>query len=258
MEYHYGPVDRIDLYRSDVVVRRNGQAPNTKEKTRNEITWFSKASRRRLAFVAANTMVDFTTMITLTYPGEFSTDGDKCRRDRRAFLDWLRRETDGCEYLWFLEFQKRGAPHLHILTDQLYPRKRLEEKALRWRVSSTWYRIVGSGDSRHLAAGCSTEKLRSARGGAFYAVKYAMKMKQKSVPRDYRNVGRFWGHSRKVKPQPQQTLQCTEDDIRGVLEGWEYGPTVDRPVYKVLYNTRAVFDAFLDPDLENPPKSSDD
>lgn len=121
----------------------------------------------------------------------------------------------------------------------------------------TWYRIVGSGDSRHLAAGTSTERLRSARGGAFYAVKYAMKMKQKAVPRDYRNVGRFWGNSRGVKPEPEKTLQCTEDDIRGVLEGWQYHPPEDRPVYKVLYNTADVFKAFLDPDL-TPPASIDE
>lgn len=254
MEYNYGPVDRVELYRSDVVVRRKGQAPNTKEKTRREVKWFSKASRRRLAFVAANTMVDFTTMITLTYPGEFPTDGNKVRRDRRAFLDWLRRETGGCDYLWFLEFQKRGAPHLHILTDQLWPRSRDAVKGLRFRVSSTWYRQVDSGDSRHLAAGTRTEKLRSARGGAFYAVKYAMKMQQKAVPKEYRNCGRFWGHSRRVKPEPQKTLQCTEDDIRGVLEGWPYLADEERPVYKVLYNTREVFDAFLDPDLTADPK----
>jgi hypothetical protein len=29
-----------------------------------------------------------------------------------------------------------------------------------------------------------------------------MKMHQKKVPPEYRNVGRFWGHSKAVKPRP--------------------------------------------------------
>jgi len=248
--YNYAPVVGIEMYSNDVVVRRAGDAPDTHDLTRDVVTEFSKASRQRLAFVAANTSVEFTTMITLTYPGEYPTDGEKVKRDRRAFQDWLRRDQGNPEYLWFLEFQKRGAPHYHILTDQLWPKTRLDEKALRFRVAATWYRQVGSGDPRHLAAGTRTEKLRTARGGACYAVKYSMKMQQKLVPADYQNVGRFWGHSRGVTPVPEICLRCTEDDIRGVLDGWDYAPADDHHVWKILYNTREVFDAFLDPDLQ--------
>lgn len=252
--YHFGQVVGIELYRNDVVVKRQGKAPQVHDQTRMEVKEFSKASRKRLAFVASNTPITFTTLITLTYPGEFSSDGDKCRRDRRAFLDWLRRETGGCEYLWFLEFQQRGAPHLHVLTDALWPRTRDSVTALRFRVSTTWYRIVGSGDTRHLAAGCRTEKLRSARGGTHYAVKYAQKMRQKVVPEGYTNVGRFWGHSRKVKPEAPTLIHCTEDDVRGVLDGWPYAMPDNCHVYRTLYNTREIFDAFLELD----PTASND
>lgn len=242
--YHYGQVVGIELYHNDVVVRRQGEPPETHDIPRGEILQFSKASRKRLAFVASNTPVDFTTMYTLTYPGEYPTDGAKVRRDRKAFLDWLRRDQHHPEYLWFLEFQKRGAPHLHVLTDQIWPRKRCLVSALRSRTASTWYRIVGSGDARHLRAGTRTEKLRSARGGSFYAVKYAQKMRQKAVPPDYRNVGRFWGHSRAVKPTLEGFQRCTEDDVRIVLSGWDYAPADDQAVYKVIYNAREIFDAF--------------
>lgn len=252
--YHYGQVVGIELFENDVVVKREGDAPDTQDQTRADIKEFSKASRRRLAFVASNTPVEFTTMYTLTYPGEFPSDGAKVRRDRKAFLDWLRRDQRTPEYLWFLEFQKRGAPHLHILADHPWPKKRCLVQGLRSRVSMTWYRIVGSHDPRHLAAGTRTEKIRKPRGGAFYAVKYAMKMHQKIVPEGYRNCGRFWGHSRGVKPQSQGFLRCTEDDIRGVLMGWEFEPPEDRPVWKVVYNARPIFDAFqeIGAELDKP------
>lgn len=253
--YYYGPIVQVVLYENDLVVKRQGVAPQTKGETRKDITTFSKESRKRLAFVASNTSVAFTTMITLTYPKDFPSDGKKVRRDRKAFLDWLRRDQGGLEYLWFLEFQKRGAPHLHFLTSQLWPRTRTAEKALRFRVATTWYRIVGSKDRKHLAAGTRTERLRSARGGAFYAVKYAMKMRQKVVPKDYVNCGRFWGHSKKVKPEKQGTMQCTEDDIRGLLEGWDYAPKDTQHVYRVLYNARPILDAFTS--VGNPPAVED-
>lgn len=248
--YYYGPIKEIELYRSDVVVVRSGVAPQVEDATRAEITEFSSPSRKRLAFVAANTEVDFTTMYTLTYPSEYPSDGEKVRRDRRAFLDWLRRDQHSPEYLWFLEFQKRGAPHLHILTDQLWPRQRADVQALRFRVSSTWYRIVGSGDTKHLVAGTRTEKLRSSRGGSFYAVKYAMKMQQKRVPENYQNVGRFWGNSKGVKPAPRARLDCTERELRGILAGWEYAPKENCHVYRVCYNAREVIDAFVEAALD--------
>lgn len=243
---HLGPVEGIDLYASDLVVRRRGYPTTPTPAIRGNIREFSTASRKRLAFVASNTSVVFTTMYTLTYPSEYPSNGRKVARHRKVFLDWLRRETGHAEYLWFLEFQKRGAPHIHILTDQLWPRARREVTELRLRVAATWYRIVASRDEKHLAAGTRTEKLRSPRGGAHYAVKYSMKMRQKLVPEGYENVGRFWGHSRKVKPESQGFVRCTEHDVRGLLEGSTYAPDDSRFLWKVLYNARDIYDAFVD------------
>lgn len=239
--YYYGRIVGIDIYENDVVVKRQGEAPNADVVPRGVVTEFTKASRRRLAFVASNTAVEFRTMLCLTYPREFPTDGKQVKKHLLAFLKWLRRDTGGIEYLWFLEFQRRGAPHIHILIDWPWPRTRIEERDFRFRVISTWYRICDTGDVRHLQAGTSAEKLRSSRGGAFYAIKYAMKMRQKAVPEGYRNCGRFWGHSHGVKPQKQATYRCTEDDIRGVLEGWDYAPSERQHVHRTLFNTANRF-----------------
>lgn len=246
-----GQVKRIELYRNDVVVSREGDPPIVSEPTRGKVTEFSKASRKRLAFVASNTDVEFTTMITLTYPGQFPTEGTQVKRHLRNFLDWIRKDQQAPDYLWFLEFQARGAPHIHILLAFPWPRTRAEIRGLRHRVSATWYRIVASGDPRHLQAGTSVEKLRSRDGGARYAVKYAQKMRQKKVPEAYQDCGRFWGHSRNVKPQARSSYRCTEDDIRGVLDRWKYYRGEDFPVYRVLYNQSAAFAAYIDGTFDN-------
>lgn len=61
-------------------------------------------------------------------------------------------------------------------------------------------------------------------------------MVQKAVPPDYRNVGRFWGHSRDVKPVMQCETECTNDDLVGALEAgkwmWQTGDVVR---YHTLY-----------------------
>lgn len=236
-----GPIVGVEIYRRDVVVIREGTAPDCQNKVRSEIWHFSRKSRQRLAFVAANTDVTFVTMITLTYPREFPGDGRLVKNQLNTFIQFLRRQCHNPYYLWCLEFQTRGAPHVHLVIDWPLPSRKDDTSAFRWRVACAWYRIVGSQDERHLAAGTRTERIRKVDGAARYFVKYAAKMKQKTVPPAYRNVGRFWACSRAVMPLPRRQAACTEDDLRGRLEGWEYAPAEDRALYRVLYGVADRF-----------------
>lgn len=244
------PIVGVTKYKSDLVIKRAEGTAQQGGGTREEVTEFSRHSRARLAFVASNTDVVFKSMITLTYPANYPRDGARVKRDLRTFLTALRRYTHGCELLWFLEFQKRGAPHVHILYDCHLPGKRADLKNFRQWVAYKWYKVCGELDPKHLYAGTRTEALRSPEGGAHYAVKYAGKMEQKTVPEDYRNVGRFWGHTKGVKPTPVAHYRCTEDDVRGLLEGWQYAPDPERPVYHTLYNCAERLDRHLNPQLD--------
>lgn len=230
------PIVGVELYRNDAVVVRGKGWSNGVENTRSEIKEFSKASRRRLAFIASNTDVVFTAMLTLTYPREFPNDGKQVKRNLKAFLVELGRKVQGLGYLWFLEFQKRGAPHIHVLVRGVRVHKPMQV----W-VSETWYRLCATGDERHLRAGTRLERIRKPDGARHYAVKYAFKMKQKSVPERYRDVGRFWGHSKAVKPIAKSVHRCTGDDLVGALEsvGWDWlrGDVIR---WKVLYGASVL------------------
>lgn len=244
------PVVGVVQYKTDLVVQRASGYRQVGGGDRSEVAEFSENSRRRLAFVASNTAVTFQTMITLTYPAVYPHDGRRVKRDLQTFLKAWQRRTRGCELLWFLEFQARGAPHVHIVTDWPMPFGDRDKKRIRAWVALRWYRICGKLDPKHLKAGTRTEKLRSAKGGAHYAVKYAMKMRQKAVPPDYRNVGRFWGHTAGVAPRPIAQHRCTEDDLRDLLDGWEYEPAQERPIYHTLYNCADRLDNYLGPQLD--------
>jgi hypothetical protein len=235
--YALGQVEGIEVYHNDAVVKRKGYPiVECEDIPRKEIKELSKASRRRLAFVASNTAATFHVIITLTYPKEYPLDGREVKKHLNAYLTWLRRTAGRLSYLWFLEFQKRGAPHVHILSSHPSTKGAKLLRSFRFRTSAKWYDIVGSEDYKHLQAGTNVQRIRTKDGAAHYAVKYAQKTYQKIVPENYRNVGRFWGASRDVKPQPEQFIRCTEDDIRGAIEDWRYAPSEHRPLYRVLYN----------------------
>lgn len=252
-EHYYGQIVGVDIYKNDVVVRRQALTHKPPEVTRGVVREFSKKSRRRLAFVVSNTDVPLRTLITLTYPAEYPSDGPTVKGHLRKFLTWLQKETGGCEYIWFLEFQARGAPHFHILTDWPLPRDRGNKVLWYAKIGQQWYEIVDSKDFKHRLAGTRTETLRSPEGGAHYCVKYAQKMKQKIVPEGYLGVGRFWGHTKAVKPEVKSSHRATEDDVRSMLEGWKYEPPPDLPIWRVLYNQASWFTDWINGLVDNRP-----
>jgi hypothetical protein len=151
-------------------------------------------------------------MITLTYPGDWLTvapNGATCKihlemlrkRYQRAFGEDL-----AC--LWKQEFQRRGAPHFHLL---MVPPAGTSEDGQYFRqwLSVNWAAVVSHPDPdqyyRHVLAGTAVdwaEGLKStdpkrvadyfAKHGSFSAKEY-----QNCVPQEWRKPGRgpgrFWG-----------------------------------------------------------------
>lgn len=158
---------------------------------RGAIQGFSPRSGARMRRYLRSCVPSYSVMVTLTYPGNFPTDGRTVKRHLDSFVKRAFRYL-GAEgspvprsIFWFLEFQKRGAPHFHLFLNFTVPFN---------LVAQWWFEIVGSGDDRHLCAGTRTEALYSGRHGTVsYASKYAAKLEQKDVPQNFVNLGRFWG-----------------------------------------------------------------
>jgi len=231
------PVVGIEVFANDVVVnRRSFSKGNGQKSKRGEIMEFSEKARKRLAFIASNTEIEFQSMITLTYPDDYPTDGKTAKRHLYRFLAWVREQFTGVNYLWWMEFQKRGAPHFHILID-----KQPDHNGKRWPgfqldVALVWNDIVKGGHD-HILAGTRSERLRSPEGARHYCVWYAQKRGQKAVPPLYRNVGRFFGYSKPVKPEAKFTLRCDWEQLKALLGDWDYIPDNEQDLYKVLFNT---------------------
>ena len=185
-----GKAISISAYRRDAVVKVwcGPESQKREAPKRGTISEFTDRSRGRLLFSAFNASCDWLGFAVLTYPAEFPNDGHRVKRDIDTLCKWVVREYDS-KFLWGLEFQKRGAPHVNLLFDQFIPKGLLGER---------WFEIVGSGDLKHLVAGTRIEFCHSTEQAAGYmaAAYSAKKSEQKEVPDSFKNVGRFWGCSR--------------------------------------------------------------
>lgn len=212
------PVIRAEIYRRDVVLRKDfkGKPPKGGKPAGAIITEFSDESLRAGLFVVKNCDCDFWSIITLTYPSVFPCDGRKVKAHLRAFReDYLKKyQRRG---FWWLEFQRRGAPHFHILSevdlqecgDLVLKRRRgklnrgadsyLTHPPDEEWLAERWYRIVRSGDEKHRLAGVSWEAVEKSEGALRYMATHGAKRSQKKVPAEYLNVGRFWGRIGKIR-----------------------------------------------------------
>lgn len=197
----------------------NGGFPDDPEPSR-VITGWSRKSRSRM--VERLCTLDYAplfpagrlpAMITLTYPGDWLTvapSGKAAKRHLKAFTKrYDRAWNEPLTGVWKLEFQRRGAPHFHILMSPPHGYSAAGTAFREW-LSTTWAQIVGHPDSdqyeRHLRAGTgidwndglrSTDPKRVAvyftKHGAFKAKEY-----QHCVPEAWQSPGqgpgRFWGY----------------------------------------------------------------
>jgi hypothetical protein len=163
---------------------------------RGEISCFSPASRRRLFKTLA--AINFEVLgpslfITLTYPREFSLNGQVVKRDLDNFRRLWTHRYGSCVGAWKMEFQARGAVHFHLA---LRAPVGVPLVVLRHDMSAVWFQIVGSGDLRHLQRGFSAEPLRdhpAAYFAGYVGFSKGSKEYQHSVPEGFEHVGRFWG-----------------------------------------------------------------
>jgi hypothetical protein len=165
----------------------------------------------------------YNQFLTLTYHNNYPTDGRVTKEHLHRMVKWLKRNgvTAGA---WFLEFQKRGAPHYHAIIKG-------SPSVTALRVAAAWARIIGeplNSDCFRWHAGKLRNKpclewIRKPHAISSYVTKYATKSDQKEVPEDYQNVGRFWGYWGDLKPVVTYFWghgSYSVDSARALLREW--------------------------------------
>jgi hypothetical protein len=115
----------------------------------------------------------------------------------------LERKLGSLSAVWRLEFQKRGAPHYHLLLfvdpERLVSNvgqgaRGLQREALtrlQCLVSWCWHFVAEPSSPQHFAAGTNVQRVRSWKGVNGYAAKYMGKLEK--LDPGAAGIGRFWG-----------------------------------------------------------------
>lgn len=213
---------RLEILPKDVrVVRDYGaqaQPAHLKDVPRGEVQMFSPKSASRLTRTARNAMPALVSQMCLTYHGA-NTDGETAKKHLHAWLAALRRAVPGVGYLWILEFQSRNVPHFHVWLTAPFSEK------LWKRLGTAWNRIAEPTSPQHLwwhteerfdpKKGVQRSFMAWEMNGAGYLRKYMSKEAQKCVPDGFGWVGRFWGCTRDLVPEP---IEIDADDLPGEVQ----------------------------------------
>lgn len=156
---------------------------------RERVSAFSERSRSRLVRYLEECTAEYSVMGTLTV-GEYSADGRLFKQALDKWLCWAMRHLGKAQHgappsiFWFLEFQKRGAPHVHLYSTGF----------IEWRAAAVKWAWDCMDQPEIFSSSTQFEAIKTGRGGQIaYARKYAAKLDQKEVPDEYMSVGRFWG-----------------------------------------------------------------
>jgi hypothetical protein len=206
--------------------------------------------------------------LTLTYPKFYPHSGKQVKLDLQVILANLRSRSD-FEYLWFMEFQERGAPHLHMFTthDGITPGMRVR-MAQWWLNRMVFTGVFGNGvflENSKVSAAQYEELSREAKkvfwftmrpetweiirdreGAKHYATMYAQKPHQKKVPENFKDCGRFWGCSKAVRMSGGKEIEITEAQVQNFLSMQEHPAAEYGSLPKYVYGVNNV-DTLMDP-----------
>ncbi|GAA4940103.1 hypothetical protein EV188_106233 [Actinomycetospora succinea] len=187
---------------------------------RQPITGWSRKSRNGM--VRRLCELDYTplfaagrlpAMVTLTYPGDWLTvvpTGDVLKRHMKALRKrYARAWGEDWAAVWKLEFQRRGAPHVHMLCTPPHGRAKTTGQTFATWLSAAWADVVDHPDPeqrrRHELAGTALDyreglRAKDPKRVAAYFTKHgllAAKEYQHDVPSEWQapgtGPGRFWG-----------------------------------------------------------------
>ncbi len=195
-------------------------------------------------------------MVTLTYPGEWEAVAPDGASVKRHMVLWrkrfLREYGEQARYIWKLEFQRRGAPHIHLWMAPPMSPGRSGRGFARW-LSETWAQVVDHPDAeqkaRHKLAGTAIDvrnglKACDPKRLAIYFTKHSSpnlngdKEYQHIVPdlwrQPGRGPGRFWGvYGLKKAIAVVEVAQDAYLTARRIVRRWSrsqavYGDSSDR------------------------------
>lgn len=170
---------------------------------KGRIKAFSRSSRNRLLRLGASINLEALTgpvlWITLTYPSNWPDDSDVWNTHLQNWRKRLERRLQkmyGTTFpaIWRFGFQRRNAPHFHLLifTDSSFSRSNKNLREFRDFVAQSWYETCGRLCEEHRVSGTRVDRIWASNKKAIRKkLKYIAKREE--IPEPSLAPGRFWG-----------------------------------------------------------------
>ena len=245
--------------------RRRGTKADTWRPKQNLISWSSKSRSKMLERFATLDYSSFQLpesilgFITLTYPNSWqlvaptaSSSKTHLQSLRKRFERTYGRPLYG---IWKMEFQRRGAPHFHILAPIPLGREFRE-----W-LSINWTEVVNHPDpkerGKHLLAGTGVDKAKGLSASTAHRISYyfskhaspgiGAKEYQNTPPQEWvdaGSVGRYWGYwGLKIAVSLVEVSQENALFMARTLRRWQraHRKVVKKTVWRVNTRTGVVY-----------------
>lgn len=254
------PAGRLKVYADSVEMSSGKRGRPGPGGMRGACVGFSRSSRRRLirALARVRTENRYSYFVTLTYPGAYSPDWERWKRDLKVWRQRLMRNKLWRDILlggvWRVEFQKRGAPHFHLIIWTSQPldlsvprspryvfsksgkRRTARRPSFKEWLSESWYVVVNSGDLRHYRAGTQVKALDSRRSIRLYVSKYVAKVpdgQQKIITREVAE-----NYAEDTPEWMKKPYDCIDERDSNQPDGWGrnwgfFGIVENEPAYDI-------------------------
>ena len=222
----------VKVWQNMVKITTPGGSANHDPVKRGVVQGFSAAARKRMLEMLNKLKFERITFVTLTYPDVWNPDGHEYKKHLRRFRARIERKFGKVRVLWRLEFQRRGAPHYHLL---FFDAPWIEKEWL----SDAWWGSVGSRDADHREYGTNIKGVAGqGENGKIisYVAKYAAKPLQEGTVKDDSWTGRYYGRWNVKTPDPVEITIDTGGAVRIALGALSLGRS--RAPYEPAFLTR--------------------
>lgn len=190
----------LQVYANRIVCKHKYIYPDGKRPippANHEIHGFSKASRKRMidGLASWKNLTNKAFFITLTYHEEWGEHFSAWKRDIDVLIKRMRRAFPSIGGVWKLEFQRRGAPHFHLIVcaDEF----KTPQMLWAW-FTKAWGEIAHESSIYKGEYATRVDKVNSHRHAMHYAAKYMSKETPQAVDEETGEIlgeiatGRCW------------------------------------------------------------------
>lgn len=184
----------------------------TPERAKNDIGKFSKHSRLRMMKVLSKLNLNSYAgvfHVTLTYRNEFPKSLTEVKYQFKKFTQLLKYRNLEFSFVSRIEFQKRGAPHLHVIfLFKQFPKFRNIESA-RIYFTEYWLRSIESDSLAQLLHAVKVTSTKEPKQFFYYVSKYSAKEDEVN---SYGFKGRRWSCSSNLDISPLEEYDISNSN----------------------------------------------